>query len=61
MLNAWPMAVGSSITLRHAVHQILDVNELHQAAAVARQDDRAVGAQPVPEKRLAIKGLLPGP
>ena len=39
-------------------HQISDVDELHQAAAVARHDDGAARAQAIPEIGFAIKRIV---
>ena len=61
MLNACPDAFGSSNAAQRGPHQILDVDELHQPAAVAGKDDRAVRAQPVPEISLAIIWIASGP
>ena len=57
MLNASPTARGSSIDASHGLHQIVNVHELHQAVAVAGDDDGAAGAQPVPEKLLAVERI----
>ena len=40
---------------QHRLHQIMHVNELHQTASVAGNDDGAFVAQPVPEECLAIE------
>src|SRR5437870_4349010 len=39
-------------------YQVLNVDELHQAMAVAGQDDGPAVAQPVPEERFAVKRIL---
>src|ERR1035438_4623798 len=38
----------------HRRHQIVDVDELHEAVAVAGDDDGAAGAQAVPDELLAV-------
>ena len=42
----------------HGLHQIVHVNELHQPVAIAGDDDGTAGAQPVPEKLLAIERVV---
>jgi len=53
-LKGWPMAAGSSITLRQTLTNPC-VDELREAAAGAGQHDSAVGVQMVPDESFAIE------
>ncbi len=60
MLNAWPDGSRLIHRFQAGSDQILNIDELHQPAAVARQDDGPVCRADDPRRTLRDRNGFPG-